>query len=191
MVGVADRRLTVVGDENGESVFDPFGSEDSRKYSKTQFYTGSGGREHGESKNVRLPTWTIGQLGELIASRKIPEYRTEADFWRDAAVHRLHDIGEMLDDDAIRMLVNRQVILLRIASRQAELAELNKIISDFEVAMRDCVQTGDTGLLSSLLDDANYDLHQLRPVYREKLNKMIDTYNEELRKMRKNEPQSE
>lgn len=188
VVGVADRRLTVVGEQAGDMVFDPFqGSGKEKGYNRTDFYTSSGGRENGESKNVRLPTWAIGPLGELIASRKVPDYRTEADFWRDAAIHRLHDVSEMLDDDGLKMLVNRQVILTRIASRQAELAELNKIVGDFEIAMRDCVQSGDTGLLAVLLDDANYDLNQLRPVYREKLGKLVDTYNEELRKMKQRE----
>lgn len=162
--------------------FDPFAPED-RGYSRTQFYIGSGGRENGDSKSVRFPTWTIGPLGELIASRKVADYRTEADFWRDAAIHRLHDVAEMLDDDGLRMVVNRQIVLARIASRQTELAELNKIVSDFETTMRECVEAGDTGLLEVLLDDAEHDCGELRPVYRQKLSQVIDTYKVELAKM--------
>lgn len=59
-------------------------------YSVDKFYTASRNKK-GFCTSVRLavPPETLAHIGEMVAQRVFPEYRTPADFFRDAIVHRL------------------------------------------------------------------------------------------------------
>lgn len=59
-------------------------------YDINQFVTGPAGSTDSESIRVRLPLAQIGKIGEIIASKEIPEYRHPNDFIRDAVHHRLY-----------------------------------------------------------------------------------------------------
>lgn len=62
-------------------------------YSPTQFYTGSGGREH-SSITISLPETIMSQIRAIVQQRTIPAYRTYQDFVRDAVHHRLQYIAD-------------------------------------------------------------------------------------------------
>ena len=71
------------------------------KYTRDQFYVASNDKRGHHSKSyLSLPPGLKNEIGALIASRAIPLYRTEQDFWRDAGVHRLHDVVDLLKDTA-------------------------------------------------------------------------------------------
>lgn len=182
--------LRVVGQDsggngsNGSTAFDPFAGE-TKGYSRENFYTGArDGAGNSETKYLKVSGSILGQIGSLVSQRLIPAYKTEADFIRDAIVHRLHEIGEMVDDGVIIATVNRTVKLDRIQQRQVELQEFAAIIHSHEEVMAQCVQSSDDLLLEELILDAESDYEQLRPNYQARLSAVIDKYKDELKKLR-------
>lgn len=178
-----DRVLKVVGDNDDRDLFDPFALDD-RGYSRDNFYTKStDGKGNSETKYMKLPPSFIARIGELVASRKVPAYRTDADFIRDAILHRLHDVSQMVKNGELESFVNRQVMLSRVASRREEMSEFNALVTTHEEAMTECVQTGDRPLLGELLNDAEHDLLNVRPAYQRRLRILVKRFRDEWNKM--------
>ena len=81
-------------------------------YSRERFYTHSTDK-HGHKTTVRasVPPELLRQISKIVASGVIPEYGTAGDFVRDAVFHRLHEIGEKLNDGDILRDVTLQARL--------------------------------------------------------------------------------
>lgn len=171
--------LRVVKD-SGEKSFDPFAGE-TKGYNREAFYTAArDGAGNSETKYLKISGSVLGQVGALVSGRLIPAYKTEADFIRDAIIHRLHDVGEMIEDGRILATINRAVKLDRIQQRQVELQEFAAIIATHEEAMQQCVVSEDAMLLADLIADAESDYEDLRPNYQARLSVVIDKYKGEL-----------
>lgn len=76
----------------------------------------------GEIINARIPPQIHGSIAALVQSGKIPQYRTQSDFIRNAIVHQLHkDLERTEDAEQMRklsmiLLMNQEIS----ASREAE-----------------------------------------------------------------------
>jgi hypothetical protein len=73
--------------------------EESSWYDERKFYTYSEDKK-GHSIQIRLwiPKNLAGQIGRVVNSGQIPEYRSAQDFYRDSMFHRAHVVSEWLDD---------------------------------------------------------------------------------------------
>jgi len=96
----------------------------------------SDGTGHGRAVRFDAPPSIVGEVAELLSSGLFPVYRSGADFWRDAAVHRLHDLAELVEDrrvaDALYAFVARAEIH-RINDQQDRLlAETERILGDLD-----------------------------------------------------------
>lgn len=170
-----------------EAEFDPFKGE-SKGYRKDNFYTGAkDGAGNSETKYLKIGGSVLGQIGALVSGKQIPAYKTEADFIRDAIIHRLHEVGVMIEDGKILATVNRVVKLDRIQQRQVELQEFAAVVNNHEEVMAQCVQSEDVMLLEDLIADAESDIEELRPNYQARLMVTIDKYRNELEKMKARE----
>ena len=186
-------RLKVVDGEgkDGSKDFDPFKGEDNG-YDVDKFYTSArDGAGNSETKYCKFSGSILGQIGALVSSRQIPQYKTEADFIRDACYHRLKHVGEMINDGRLIDAVNRAVKLDRIQARQIELAEFSAIVHTHEEAMQACVANEDVYLLEDLLSDAVSDWEELRPNYQRRLSVIIDKYRAELARLKERAKDSE
>lgn len=98
-------------------------------YSREKFYTVSTNKKGFTSSiRVNVPPDVLSSIGALVASKDIPDYRTLQDFLRDALVHRLHDVNDMIAGD---FLHNATKMFLRMAEaeRAAEhRAAINRLI---------------------------------------------------------------
>lgn len=76
------------------------GSGGSNDYDPSQFYTHSRDKQKNKAsaRVIALPENIMAEIASAIASQKYPDYRTAADFIRDACVHRAHWLGENKDD---------------------------------------------------------------------------------------------
>lgn len=73
--------------------------QSSSSYSKDTYYIAStDSKGHGTKSYFSVPPQVKGEIAALLAARAFPAYRTEADFWRDAGVHRLHELSESMKD---------------------------------------------------------------------------------------------
>lgn len=172
-------RLTVVDD-----TFDPFAT-DKKGYSLDKFYTKStDGKGISETKYVKLPPSLIGEIGELIAQRKIPDYRTDADFIRDAIVHRLRYVAEMVADGKLQGVVNRQVMLNENMRVMQDMEECQMIVTTHRDSFEKAVQVKDAIMLEVALDAAEGNLDVLREAYQVELRGLIKDYRRELNRMK-------
>lgn len=79
---------------------DPFTiEEDKSGYDEDKFYTAA--REvkgFSATKRVNIPPNLSSAISVVVASPKIPEIRTEADFVRDALVHNMYRCSRIMKD---------------------------------------------------------------------------------------------
>lgn len=179
----ATRRLRAVGDMAGDT-FDPFAT-DKKGYDKDKFYTKStDGKGVSETKYVKLPPSIIGEVGELIAARVIPDYKTDGDFIRDALVHRLHEIADMRQDGRLMGVVNRQVMLNENMRVMQDMEECQMIITTHRDSFQKAQQLGDVIMLEVAIDNAEGNLEVLRPAYQVELRRDIGDAKRELNRMK-------
>jgi hypothetical protein len=99
-------------------------------YSVDKFYAKGTGKQ-GDPVPVRLPAPLAKIVEEIIEQRRIPEYETRADFFRDAAHHRLQylaDANLIPQDDTLRRIRSMN----RITERQGEYLVFRSTISEAE-----------------------------------------------------------
>ena len=112
-------------------------------YSRNTWYPGTGSSGNSVAKTVRYPMWVLRMVQELIQSGKLP-LKTDADFFRDAAVHSLHYIKENMD--ALEIGANSALAFIRSHSKwtddQAIAEEFNELITKMLDAARNLRNIG-------------------------------------------------
>lgn len=99
-------------------------------YAVEKFYTDSrDNKGHASSVRVQLPPGFANQLAELIASKRIPEYRTISDVFRDAVVHRLTWLKDEFHVETLERPINMYTI-------RCEMEALMQVREDSEAAVR-------------------------------------------------------
>lgn len=112
LVSAADRQL------NQWKIGSSFDVEDGG-YARTHFYTaGTDKRGHSERLVARVPPTVMGEVAHLVQSGLIPEYRTAADFVRDAIHHRLHDIETMITAEGWKPRASIERVLAQLRYRE-------------------------------------------------------------------------
>lgn len=107
--------------------FDPWTPEGA--ISPDQVFTRATDRRgHKTQLQVSFPPDIVRQVGELVASRRIPTCKTPQDFVRDAVVHRAHYWAEQLRDAELERVVDAEVRESRAAKTAAELDQWDRII---------------------------------------------------------------
>lgn len=162
---------------------DPFAFE-HKGYSQDSFYvrsTGPGG-EQGEQKYLKMSPTILGAIAKVVYSKDIPAYRTDADFIRDAVVHRLKYVNDRIAAGDISGIIDTHVRNSRIEARQLELSETLHMINLHEETMRMAIENEDWELLNDLLDDAEHDVNNIRLTYANKLNVVIKKYRDRMPK---------
>lgn len=161
---------------------DLFAGED-KAYSVEKFYTRStDGNGNSETKYLKMSGPLLAGIGQLISTNAIPAYRSDADFIRDAVLHRLKYINEKIKNGDIESIVNRTIILAHVQAKQMEVAEYTAIIASYEETMQSCVEVEDWILLDELIDAAQNDYEELRPAYKARMDRVLDKYKGELKR---------
>ena len=136
-----------------------WGTESAKGYRRDAYYTQASDKQgHSAKTTVKMPTNVAGEIHSLVASGKIPEYRTSVDFIRDAVIHRLHDLEGLVDDPSysrrISMYVLHQDVMIKRQHRE-EYAEMMTAIEE-EIQYLQNTRQGDKlrRYLVELLDNA-------------------------------------
>lgn len=162
---------------------DPFNFE-KRGYSEDKFYvrsTGPGG-EQGEAKYLKISPSILGAIAKIVYTKEFPQYRTDADFIRDAIVHRLKYINDRIADEDVDKRFYPHIRVSQIEAKQQMMAETMHMINMHEESMRMAVENEDWGVLEELLDGAEHDYNQLGNNYGNKLALVIKKYRDRLPK---------
>lgn len=108
---------------------DPWGLDDPA-YDTHTFYTAAGADS--ESVRVRVNNKYLSIVGNLVASREIPDYKTTADFVRDAIYHRLYYYQHAYQKPEIGRLIRTDMELERSKERIAQAAVFDEAIRTFK-----------------------------------------------------------
>lgn len=170
----------------GES-FDPWKVlEDEVKgvdddYSPDEFYTKATNKHDHSSTpySVRVDPTTSAQISALIASGKIPHYKTPSDFFRDALVHRLHYLVYRMDlgTDEMREMLSRTREQARLDMLASQVADIEKMIQTAQDGMNNAMLKGDVFMLDQIREGLERQVENLREPYRGKVVGMISTLN--------------
>ena len=102
-------------------------------YDPDKFYTEASDKSgRGDPVTARLPSQASGSIAALVQSAKIPEYRTQSDFIRDAVIHRLHDIGVKIQDGEILRVVHLTTLMNQEIAAERDKDDYNNLMNMIE-----------------------------------------------------------
>lgn len=168
-----------------DSSFDPWkvleeevkGVDDD--YSPDEFYTKATNKHDHSSTpySVRVDPTTSAQVSALIASGKIPHYKTPSDFFRDALVHRLHYLVYRMDlgSDEMRELLSRTREQARLDMLASQTADIEKMIETARKGINDAMIKGDVYMRDQIREGLERQLEHLREPYRGQVVGMLST----------------
>lgn len=164
---------------------DPWQLEDAN-YSRANFYTRSvDSRGHKETFHVPSPPAIFGQVGELVASRMIPAYRSPQDFVRDAIVHRLRDVAEMTASGQLARVISLEVIRCQQEQMLVEMEEFEKVLVTSEQVMEQAAKLEDVGMLDQAITYSKEQAESIRDPYRSRLLVTVQKHEETLKRIKK------
>jgi len=109
-------------------------SIDEDEYDPTKFYTRSSDKQgHSTHLRVNIPKPLAGEMGELIASAAVPQYRRPEDVVRDAIMHRVKQISRMVDDGKLEQAVDMAMLLAEEEQLVAEAVHAEELIAAMKV----------------------------------------------------------
>lgn len=185
--------LRIVDDSEGpekkpggrpSGTFDPWDTEKGQSYSTDNFYTRSTNKnDHSAECKFRFPPHLQAAVSEIIESKQFPQLRSIQDFWRDAAVHRLHYLNEVMQNSKLQRQLSLEMRACRVAQQQTEVEELKAVVDrhtnnlELALSMRDAEAISDS---LALLED---DLPNVRNPYRAMLRELGRKYRNELKSL--------
>lgn len=142
----------------------PFGNPNdpwtlsSTNYDPANFYCrATDGNGHDAVLQSKISPALLAEIQRLVQSKVIPQYRTYADFIRDAMIHRLRYLSDQYPGSA-----NLQAI--EIEQRQAELDHIkiqreswNKLLRDLDEQLQELIRLNELDEAEWLIDQNEYN----------------------------------
>lgn len=98
-------------------------------YSVEKFYTKStDGHGHRVNARTQIPPGVAAQVSQVIASRRVPEYKTPGDLYRDAIYHRLHWLAEEYCIEDLEVPLSLWAVQNELERRREERESAEKIV---------------------------------------------------------------
>lgn len=161
---------------------------DDGTYSIDNFYTKSKDMQgHSTVYHVRLPDYVAGEIGSMIESRKIPDYRTAADLIRDAIVHRLHYLSGRLSSTTLDTIVNRITMESKTAQYQEELDAFRELVNEIRDTCQKAFVEGDHDHLYEYIDQQAQLTESLREPFRSRIISVLNEYAQRLANQKQSE----
>jgi hypothetical protein len=148
------------------------------EYSQWKFYTSAtDSHHHSTNINVALPPHVIAQIGQIVQSKRIPAFKIDQDFIRDAINHRLKFVldhfGELLSDEE-RRAFNRNLAVAEIERNASIARELSASIEKLSSNMNDAVEANDLVTLKKHLLSGKDILANCGEPYYSRLKSLLD-----------------
>lgn len=127
---------------------------DGDRYDPDSFYTASTDEKgHGRVMSLRVPPVMQGMVSEIVNSHEYPAIRSVADFFRDAAIHRLHYLKSEMQASSVLMAdIEREVQRAELARIKNRLDEDRRLINDVNEQLAECAATGDAETFEYVAD---------------------------------------
>lgn len=153
---------------------------DSSEHSRYRFYTSSSNKdEKSHSVRFNLPAFVVNEVRHLIETRQIPQYRTTADFFRDAAMHRLHDVKDMVRSETLPATLDLFRVLEEQNRRLDEMKLLQEIVTNNQHMIEMAVLMGDRATINEIVEGSDQMFRKVREPWRSRAIEQVKKYAEE------------
>lgn len=122
-------------------------------YSEEEFYVKSKDDQgHSTYARVRFADHVFAQMGVLIQSKEIPEYRTIQDLIRDSVVHRLQYLSRTRNSRQASTLAQALLIIGELEKSSAFYEEIDNLFEAAATAVRNSVKADDLDSAVNLIE---------------------------------------
>lgn len=152
-------------------------TSDDEWYDGKNFYTHSSDKQgHSHAVKLAIPKNLQGQIGRVVGSGAIPEYRTPQDFYRDALFHRAHDVARWIDDGDL----TREITMLILQAEEEMIAQnkrdAEQLISATRDNLDDALRRGDTDWMKAHISDRMSKSSSIPEAFREEYRMLLKKY---------------
>lgn len=163
--------------------FDPW-ELGTANYSPSKIYTRSVDKKgHGEVLHVKLPPDLMARAAEIVAAKAFPDYRTPHDIVRDALVHRLKYMADVLRDDELQRRVTIEMRNCEIEGMLRELEQLQTHVKLGLTLLKQAKDSEDEGMVERFIVWAEAEVEELREPYAGEVRKMLGEARKVLKQM--------
>lgn len=146
-------------------------------YNPKTFYTHSSDKQgHSHAIKLLIPKNLAGQVARIVSTGIIPEYRSNQDLFRDAILHRCHQVGKWLDDEELL----REVTLLILQSEETMIAQQKADAEELIAITRDNLEEawrrGDTAWMKHHIKDRLEKSYSIPESYRDEYVEMLKKF---------------
>lgn len=166
---------------------DLWATEDAA-YSIDGYYTRSKDQQgHSTVYHVRMPDFVAGRIAAIIESKTVPDYKTAADFIRDAIVHRLHYLSEQVItgklSDELQRAINRVALENHTLAYLEEIKAYNELSITIRDTCREALSIGDYDQLYNYIQTQRDLAEGLREPFKGRVVAVLDEYIDRLSKV--------
>jgi hypothetical protein len=170
------------GRPSGE--FDPWSTEKSHEYSLDSFYTRSTNKhDHSAEGKFRMPPHIQAAISQIVDSKQFPQLRSLQDFYRDAAIHRLHYLNQKIGDGKLAKQLSLEMRACRVDEMRREVEDLKNIVDNHTMSLELALQMRDRDAISEALAILEDDLPAVRQPYRSMLKQLAVKFRDELKRL--------
>lgn len=150
---------------------------DDEWYDKRNFYTHAADKQ-GHSIQIRMwiPKNLAGQIGRVIASGAIPEYREPMDFYRDAMFHRGFEVAQWIDDNELTREITMLILKAEEDAIAQQKADAEALVESTKRNLDDAIQRGDTDWIKAHIKDRLSKSTSVPEAHREEYVAMLKQY---------------
>lgn len=133
---------------------DPWATVSSPKYDISKFYTKScDSQGHGSPANAKISTGLHGEIGALIATKKLP-YKSFPDFVRDACFHRARYLAEQYKLGKLQSVTDVDLAAQWFEMEEDTNNRQRALVERIERNLTMATADGDWNRLARLLDES-------------------------------------
>lgn len=153
----------------------------AKGYSEARFYTKSTNEHnHGEMLRVRVPQGIDSQI--YAAVNDIAEYRSQQDFWRDAAVHRLEYLQKRYSiSEEARRLLELERMTADSERRNTDIKIMRATVANLNDKLTEAWDALDYGMLAKELEEAEELVNWMREPYCSQVQTILKDWNDRSR----------
>lgn len=148
--------------------------EGPETYSPARYYYRQASDTHGHSvvENFRLNPNHVGQVNKAVGDELTP-YKTRADFYRDAIVHRLQWLSQNVAGAELAPELNAEMAAMRALQKRDTAAAYRRVVSVFGEGMEEAQRNREWELLADHVEEARVLAPSLPAPYDEELDELV------------------
>lgn len=163
----------------------------SEQYDPLKFYTATEDRNgHSVQIKVTVPKNVAGIISSVVQSGKVPEYRTQTDFYRDAVIHRGKVVANLIDSEELGHEIDLHVMVSEEKYIKQQKADVEGLIQSFEENMDEALQRLDFDWAEEHLHNRSNRIDSIPERYKAQYIEVLYKYRDRLENIKRTRSRS-